>query len=262
MTRELSPTDPTRRFSNRVEYYVRSRPKYPRALLEFCRDKLGLLPTHKIADIGAGTGILTELFISNGNEVSAVEPNTEMRTAAESALAINPNFHSISATAESTTLPDASVEYVVAGQAFHWFDRARARREFARILAPSGWVLLIWNERRVEAGGFAADYEKIIREFETDLKYVSHQSLTSTDSAAMKEFFAPAACLTASFDNAQSLDLKGLRARAMSSSYLPLPGHPRCEEMLNRLATLYDEHQINGKVWQAYDTKVYYGRLD
>jgi SAM-dependent methyltransferase len=256
----FSPINSTHRFSDRVEFYLRSRPKYPPALLKFCQGTLGLRSPHSIADIGSGTGFLSELFLDNGNDVYAVEPNANMRQAAETLFADRRNFHSMDATAEATGLADASVDFIVAGQAFHWFDRPRARAEFTRILRSGGWVVLVWNDRRVEAG-FSTDYEQIVLEFETDLKHVSHQQMTATDSDILAQFFAPASYATASFDNPQSLDLDGVLARAMSSSYLPAPGHPRCEEMLNRLKQIYDRHQIAGQVVQPYDTRVYYARL-
>jgi SAM-dependent methyltransferase len=146
-------TDSTRRFSDRVNYYIRSRPRYPADLLQFCISELGLKAEDKIADIGSGTGFLSEHFLRNGNDVFGVEPNEPMRRAAERDLAQYPKFHSIAATAEQTTLPAGQFAFVVAGQAFHWFDAPRARAEFQRILKPGGQVILVWNERE-KAGEF------------------------------------------------------------------------------------------------------------
>src|SRR5690348_13627227 len=103
--------DSTTRFSNRVAYYVRSRPSYPAALLRFFQDELGLSPSHAVADVGAGTGLLTELFVRNGNVTYAIEPNDDMRAAADAALSQSPNYRSIRGAAEATTLPDASVNF-------------------------------------------------------------------------------------------------------------------------------------------------------
>jgi hypothetical protein len=82
-----SDTDSTQRFSTRVGFYVRSRPRYPSNLIPFLKSALGVLPAHVIADIGSGTGFLCEPFLSNGNPVFGVEPNAPMREAAESLLA-------------------------------------------------------------------------------------------------------------------------------------------------------------------------------
>src|SRR5437868_4581721 len=135
----LQHTDPTQRFSQRVSFYIRSRPHYPRAALEFLQHNLALRPEHVIADAGSGTGISSELFLENGNVVIGVEPNREMREAGDELLKPRfEKFRGVHGTAEATTLPDASVDFVVAGQAFHWFDPERAREEFRRILRPGG----------------------------------------------------------------------------------------------------------------------------
>src|SRR4029077_13490966 len=141
-------TDAKQRFSNRVADYVRYRPGYPSAVLDALRNECSLRPGHVIADIGSGTGFLSELFLKNGNRVYGVEPNTEMRQAGEEYLASYDNFSSIEGSAESTTLSDSSVDFVTAGQAFHWFERDAARAEFIRILKPAGWVVIAWNEDR------------------------------------------------------------------------------------------------------------------
>jgi SAM-dependent methyltransferase len=264
MEEDCNVLDPTRRFSSRVDYYVRSRPRYPQALLDFCRDELGMGPGKTIADIGSGTGFLSELFLGAGYEVFGVEPNDAMRHAAEKLLAGFANFHSVNARAEATSLDSGSVDFIVAGQAFHWFDRPKTRVEFRRVLRPGGWVMLVWNDRQKTQtpGDFSSEYDSVIKEFQTDLKRVSHADLTSRESTALNEFFAPNAVQTRSFDNPQTLDAEGVIARALSSSYLPLPGEARCQEMIERLHRIVDRCGENGKVVQPYTTKVYYGRLN
>jgi SAM-dependent methyltransferase len=259
-------SDPTRRFSDRVvsdrvEYYIRARPEYPSTLLKFCQENLGLRSSHLIADIGSGTGILTKLFLQNGNRVFAVEPNAEMRGAAEQTLSEFQNFVSRAGIAENTGLEEAGVDFVVAGQAFHWFDRVASRKEFARILRPEGWVVLVWNDRKVEADSFSAVYERIIQKYAIDLGRVKHQNITATEGKELEIFFTPGSYSTATFKNVQDLDLSGVIARALSSSYLPLPGQPRCEEMLDELRYEFEEYQQNKLVQQLYETKIYYGRL-
>src|SRR5580658_5846995 len=118
---------PTQRFSSRVSYYVRARPRYPAALLDFLKSDLHLSPAHRVADIGSGTGILSELFLRNGNLVLGIEPNAPMRAAGDDYLKNYPNFRSRDGTAETTGLADHSIDFAVAGQAFHWFDPPRAR---------------------------------------------------------------------------------------------------------------------------------------
>lgn len=141
-------TNPTERFTSRVENYVKYRPSYPAEIVPFLAEKAGLASESTIVDVGSGTGISSALFLDHGYRVVGVEPNGAMRAAAERMLGENPRFTSINATAEATTLPDDSADLIIAGQAFHWFDQARARAEFARILKPNGMVALMWSTLR------------------------------------------------------------------------------------------------------------------
>lgn len=249
--------DPTRRFSGRVADYVRYRPGYPEALLRALVEEAGLVPGSVVADVGSGTGISTELLLRAGGEVFAVEPNAEMRGAAEERLAGHPRFHSVAGTAEATTLPGGSVDPVVAGQAFHWFDRERFRAECRRILRPGGRVALFWNARRTEATPFLRDYEALLRRFGTDYERVDHLRLGPAD---FDPFFG-GPYESRRFPNEQVFDLEGLRGRLLSSSYTPGPGHPDHEPMLAELRRLFDRHQRAGRVRFEYDTELHLGRL-
>jgi SAM-dependent methyltransferase len=251
-------SDSTKRFSSRVENYIKYRPGYPPAVIKLLRRECGLARVSQIADIGSGTGILTEMLLKNGSAVLAVEPNPEMRQAAERLLGTHPNFHSVYGTAEATTLPPQSVDIIVAAQAFHWFDRARARQEFARILKPGGRVALIWNDRRTDSTPFLQAYEHLLQECSLDYRAVDHKQV---DAATIGAFFAPAAFKSASFENQQVFDFKGLKGRLLSSSYAPEQGHPKHEAMLRGLSEIFEKHARQDRVVFEYDTLVYYGRL-
>ena len=249
--------DPTRRFSSRVENYVRYRPRYPRQVLDTLAGECGLAPHSVVADVGSGTGFLTELFLQNGNRVFGVEPNPDMRQAGERLLRDYPAFTSVDGAAEATTLADHSVDFVVAGQAFHWFDAARARAEFLRILKPGGWVALVWNDRKTEGTTFLAAYERLLKTCSTDYEQVNHRHVGEDDFGAF--FGGP--FRQASFPSRQVFDFDGLRGRLMSSSYAPEAGHPSHEPMLDDLRALFEAHQAGGTVAFEYDTLLYYGRL-
>lgn len=252
-------TDPTRRFSSRVEDYVKYRPGYPPSIVDLLREECGLTTHSVVADVGAGTGKLSELFLQNGNRVYGVEPNREMREAAERLFAgRHAGFTGVDARAESTTLADHSVDLVAAGQAFHWFDRAQARREFVRILKPGGWTVLVWNMRRRSATPFMAAYEELLLTYAVDYEVVDHKHV---DEAALTAFFAPDRYHQAVFENHQAFDFPGLRGRLLSSSYTPEKGHPNHVPMLEALRVLFHEYQVDGRVTFDYDTRAYYGRL-
>ncbi len=244
--------DHTHRFSDRVDAYVRARPGYPPALLGLFH----LSPGEAVADVGSGTGLLTERFVAAGHPTFAVEPNGPMRAAAESRLGGDPNFHSVDGTAEATGLPEASVSLVTAGQAFHWFDAGRARGEFGRILRPGGVVALVWNERRGSAGDFTGGYGDLVRRFNADRSAVG--SMTP-GADVLAGFFGHRGYRTATFDNPQRLDRNGVLARLASSSYFPLPPDPRHDVVMAEAGQLFDRFQHGGAVTVEHDVAVYYG---
>ena len=248
---------PTARFSDRVENYIRYRPGYPPQVLELLRAECGLGPRHVVADVASGTGTFTRVLLENGNPVFAVEPNTEMREAGSRLLQSFAQLTSVEGTAEETTLPSASVDFVTAAQAAHWFDRRRARPEFVRILKSGGWCVLIWNERRTTATAFLRDYEHMLLTYGTDYKEVRHEHTTAT----IDEFFAPAPYQERCFELRQRFDYKGAAGRLLSSSYVPLAGHPNYDPMIEELGRIFRAHARDGMIEFEYNTRVYYGRL-
>jgi len=249
--------DPTKRFSSRVENYLKYRPSYPPEILPLLESECGLTAGSTIADIGSGTGLLTELFLKNGNPVFGIEPNPQMRAAGEKVLAKYPKFTSIDALAESTTLPDHSVDFVVAGQSFHWFDRVKVRTEFARILKPGGWVMLAWNGYRVKSSPFMAAYQGMVVSYGTDYSEVRRE----VEGCDVESFYAPAICTCARFEFQQEFDFEGLKGRFLSASFVPGPDHPNFEAMLDDLRRVFEAHENNGTVIFAYETVLYYGQL-
>jgi len=248
----------TQRFSDRVDDYVRYRPSYPPDVLRVLHEEAGLAPAAIVADIGSGTGISSQLFLDHGNTVLAVEPNHDMRLAAEKQLSSNPRFRSTDGTAECTTLADHTVDLIVAGQAFHWFNRREARLEFVRILRPGGFVVLMWNDRRLDSTPFLRDYEALLAEFSIDYQQVNHKNV---DEQAIAEFYAPADFQTQKIENHQSLDLAGLTGRITSSSYMPNIDHPSYRSMLEAIERLFRKRQRGGRVTIEYDTVLYFGQL-
>jgi SAM-dependent methyltransferase len=186
--------------------------------------------------------------------VYGVEPNDAMRRAAEALLGCEERFHSVPGTAEATRLPDASVDLVTAGQAFHWFDRARFRAEADRILRPGGRVALFWNRRRTDSTPFLRAYEELLLRYGTDYTKVDHARLGPDDFAAF--FGGP--YTSHHFPNEQRFDFEGLLGRLLSSSYAPGFGHPSHEPMLGALRELFDAHQEGGEVRFEYDTELYF----
>lgn len=250
-------SDNTARFSDRVEDYIKYRPHYPEVILAWLEANYGFSSSWDVADIGSGTGISTELFLGYGNRVYAVEPNAEMRAAAERLLGgYTGTFVSVDGTAEATVLAAGSARLIVAGQAFHWFDVARSRAEFLRILASGGVVVLIWNERLVDSL-FEKEYDALILEYGKDYKTVNHRNI---DDLLIGDFYRPASYVMKGFPNEQWFDFEGLKGRLLSSSYMPKSG-PGYAPMLRDLEKLFERHRQGGRVRVGYDTKVYSGVL-
>jgi len=250
-------TRATERFSSRVDNYARYRPGYPPQAIDLLRERCGLGPGARVADLGSGTGILTELLLASGAEVFAVEPNDGMRAAAEAQLGHYPRFHSVKGTAESTTLAAASVELLVAGQAFHWFDPQRARSEALRVLRPGAWAALLWNERPPELTPFLADYEALLKRHAPEYTRIT---ASRADAGTMREFLG-AAMEVRAFANQQILDFEGLKGRLMSSSYAPEPGDPHYEPMIALLREVFARHERDGRIVMPYSTLVYFSQL-
>jgi SAM-dependent methyltransferase len=241
-----------------VGNYVRYRPGYPEEIIELLKTECGLRRASVVGDIGSGTGKLSELFLANGNAVFGIEPNKEMREAGEGLLNGFANFKSVEATAEKTTLPAAAVDFIAAGQAFHWFDRKVCRAEFSRILKPGGWIVLIWNDRQTASTSFLTEYEQLLKTYATDYSKVDHKQI---DDEVVAEFFGYAPHKKV-FPNVQEFDCEGLKGRLLSSSYAPEEGQPKYSEMIVDLEKLFAKCQENDRVRFVYDTVVYYGRLN
>jgi SAM-dependent methyltransferase len=247
----------TSRFSDRVDNYVRYRPGYPAEALEVLKQECGLTREHVVADIASGTGIWTRMLLENGNRVLGVEPNTEMRQAGERLLAAFPAFSSVAGTAEATKLAYQSLDFVMAAQAAHWFDREGSRREFVRILKPGGWLVLLWNERLTDSTPFLRDYEQLLLTYGTDYDEVRHEKTTD----AVNEFFDPLPFQERVFANRQEFDYAGIEGRLLSSSYVPGPEEAKYAPMLRELRRVFDVHAVDGRATFEYKTRVYFGQL-
>jgi SAM-dependent methyltransferase len=269
------------RFSSRVENYIKYRPGYPQAIIDLLRKECHLTTDALIAAIGSGTGKLTEVFLNYGYRVLGIEPDPEMRAAAEYVLGQYPTFTSIAASAEATELPDGSVDVITSGQAFHWFDRERVRKEFARILVPKGWVVLVWNRQKTAGTPFLVALEQFWQTYLTreGLRgLATSQDLTLLLRATnpvyrwrldpelisqelIAPFFGSDGFALETFENPQIYDFEGMKGRVLSAGSAPQVDHPRYAEMLEALTALFWTHQVDGTITIEQETCVYYGQL-
>jgi len=249
-------TNSVERFSARVSNYVRFRPGYPSAIVDLLRDECALGDGVHIADIGSGTGFLARVFLDAGFFVTGVEPNREMRAAGDEILRGRSNFRSVEGTAEGTSLEDRAYDLAVAGQAFHWFDPRRTRREWERILKPNCCAALIWNERDPKTELMRA-IEDVIDRYSTD----NDRSIRERGRSRIAGFFAPSRVRSAEFPNHQHFDFDGVRGRVFSCSHIPNEGDPRSAPMVEDLKNVFDRYQTAGAVRFDYRTEIYWGKL-
>jgi SAM-dependent methyltransferase len=253
----MAAAEPTERFSDRVNDYVKYRPTYPDEAIDRIVEAAELLPGSVIADVGCGTGISSRPFLERGIRVIGVEPNDAMRAAAIEYLAGFPHFTANAASAESTGVKDHSVDAIIAAQAFHWFDMETTRFEFERILRPGGSVVLMWNERLLDATEFLREYEELLVKYAIDYSEIRHDRFGPEK---LRAFFG-APLKAYSFKNMQSFDLDGMVGRVRSSSFMPAADSPVYGELLDSLISLFAKHAENDRIEIFYDTRVYISRF-
>ncbi|HVV55630.1 MAG TPA: class I SAM-dependent methyltransferase [Mucilaginibacter sp.] len=251
-------SDPTKRFTNRVDNYVKYRPGYPPEVIDHLQKECDLSPGSVIADVGTGTGIFTKMLLERGYTVYAVEPNDAMRHEADRQLRSFPQYHSGGGSAEATRLKAHSIGLIVCAQAFHWFNTPETKAEFQRILKPGGWVALIWNNRDIEADDFAVAYELLLKQPGGDYERVNHQNLSETD---FVRFFKDGEYRLEKFHNQQVFGLEEFKGRAFSSSYVPAEESEAGHHFGALLDELFDTYQKKGKVVFRYNTEVYWGKV-
>ncbi|TDX01212.1 class I SAM-dependent methyltransferase [Dinghuibacter silviterrae] len=250
---DTSSLNPTQRFSDRVDNYVKYRPTYPQAIIAFLRDTIHLNRKNVIADIGSGTGIFTDLLLRHGFTVIGVEPNQAMREAGDKYLAHFHHFTSRDGRAEATGLEDKSVDLITAAQAFHWMDPGPTRLEFDRILKPGGHVLLVWNVRLTDTPFLRAIEDlKRNRGNNYDAIHASH-----ANEEKINAFFAPAEVRQKSFRHDQIMDFEAIKGQLLSSSYMPQEGQAGYDEMIVELGEIFQKYNENGVVHMEYETRLF-----
>jgi SAM-dependent methyltransferase len=245
------------RFTNRVNYYAKYRPSYPEGYLDYLVKEVGFNRESVVADIGAGTGILSKLLAPRVKAVFAVEPNSGMRLAAAEYCKNTPNAAVINGSAEATTLPASSVDFITAAQSFHWFNLEQARQEFRRILKPGGKVALVWNVRDTTSP-FGKEYENLLKYFCTDY----HSSGGgSTENLAYRLLFKNAEYDNHVFPNDRRVDLETLLGYALSTSYAPIRGDANYPAFIKSLKEIYERFAESGGLLLSMTTQSYVGEI-
>lgn len=232
------------RFTGRAQSYLKGRPPYPDAVVEEL-ERQGLAPGALVADVGAGTGAASLLFLHHGYSVIAIEPNDEMRAAAlASGVDARPG------SGEETGLPDSSADLVLCAQAFHWMDQPRAWAEFQRIARPGGFIALLWNNRARSGTPFLDELESLLRRY----------ALEDIAWAERMDKRCWPGMHRVVFPHTHRLDLDTLLARITSLSWMPRAGAPGHAEMAAGLRELFARHQRGGFVEMPHGCELYWTR--
>ena len=246
-------TNSTERFSKRSEGYLKYRAGYSPILLDFLKRECGLTSKCVVADVGSGTGLLAELLLRNGNKVYGVEPNREMREAAERVLGRYPGFESLAAQAESTTLASHSIDLVTVGRALHWFDYHKALSEFARIVKPRGWVVVVWLKRKTSTP-MLAQYEELL------LTHASEHRGKKSIQRKMENQLLAERFRNMIVDCQWTFNLDQLKGHTLSLSVSPDVGHPNYAPLIHGLEALFDKYHADDRLVFDYETSIYYGQ--
>lgn len=249
---------PTERFSGRVDAYRRFRSGYPREIIPVLEKRCGLAPESVVADVGAGTGMLAELFLENGNRVLAVEPNADMRAACQELVARYPRLTCIDGTAEATSLADRSVNFVAVGRALHWFDEEKCRPELVRILRDDGWLVLATQGPHIRTDPIIQGFRTILKEHGLDFAQLRHRY--DIEKAA-RRFFAEGDLQEAEFSSVEPMTYDELEGFMLSLSVIPQPDHPGFSAMQQALQEYFARHAVDGKLNMPMRCKIHFGHL-
>jgi SAM-dependent methyltransferase len=232
----MSELDPQRRFSRTVEHYRRHRPSYPEALVDWIAARVPA--GAPVVDVGAGTGIFSRQLASRGLDVIGVEPNADMRAAAEREGGVR----YMAGEASALGLPPKSAGLVIAAQAFHWFPLEPTLVEWRRVTRDDGWCGVVYNLRAPTPFGDA--YQQLldrIREYRVAPKGSEALRALEARLATFEPF---------EVEHVQSLDRDAFIGRALSSSYV---AHAADQDGVRAaLAALFDRYAQDGQVSFKY----------
>jgi len=246
----------TDKFSGKADLYAKARPNYPSQLIDYLIERLSITNDTVIADVGSGTGKLSVEFLKHGCKVFCVEPNKDMRNAAERMLSEYSGFTSVNGTDADTTLADNSVNIVTVAQAFHWFDVDRFKAECKRILKQKGAVAVIYNHRTV-GSDLVAENAEICKRFCLCFKGFSNK--LNADAIAKIAFLFDYRYETVRFENNLTYSKELFVQRMLSASYAPTENASQYGEYVTALENLFDKYSNDNILTLPNETIAYIG---
>ena len=251
----MNKSAPTKRFSSRAEDYARYRSDYAPEAITRIFEISGLGAEAVVADIGAGTGLLTRHFLETGRKIYAVEPNPEMRTFAEADLSRYSNFVSLPGSAEETGLPDQSIDLIAAGRAFHWFQPEPARKEFLRILKPQGWIAMIWLKSR------GTDLQEVFEAIRSAEHGFTPKDEGRPPFEPLPYYLGHDNIIVEEFSHPIRVDLETFWGEYRSYSHAPEPDHPLFPKFEQAVQDVFEQYQVDGLMHWELKTELYLGQI-
>lgn len=243
-------------FTEKAKIYHESRQRYPDEMIDFLYNKLHINSQMLIADIGSGTGILSECFLKRGNQVIGVEPNDAMRQLSNLNLSYYDNFKSIKATAENTKICENSVDIVISGQAFHWFRQNLFKKECLRICRKTPLIIIVWNKK---ADSLIEKERQSIRKSINNIQDY-YQNSWDLRIKGVRHFFSEEYnCIE--FNNDIINDYDTFIKRSLSDSQAPNKGHEQYNLYIDKLNNFFMKYSKNGVITIKNKTIVFWGTI-
>lgn len=247
------------KFSGIAEIYDNYRPTYSYKFLDWLKAYMSVSDIHAIADIGAGTGILTELLaeIYPDANITAVEPNDSMFDVLTFKMKNRSNIILNKTTAENTCLESNSIDLITAAQAFHWFDVKEFKKECKRILKPEGKVCLVWNSRQ-EDNDLAQETIQLFKKYCKN--YSGFCGGVCSGKKYADEFFK--GYIYEEINAPTYFDLPMFIGRNLSMSYAPKIGEPEYKPFIEGLIDLFIKYNVDGILTIENNVVSYLGEID
>ena len=243
------------KFSDKAENYAKYRLDYSNKILEYFSE-YNFNNNSVIADIGSGTGKLSKIFLDNGNMVYGIEPNDNMREMANKLLMGFDKFVSVNGSAENTTLQNGIIDFVVVGQAFHWFDANKALYEFKRIIKNNGVLALIWYHRKTDTP-FWNEYENILIKNIPEYKGNIHRNYTNEE---IKKYFVRE-YRKIELESSRELSFNEVMGSFSSGSYAPKEDTMEYKKINNLFDKIFNDYNKDNKIICNYGFEIYMGKI-
>ena len=248
------------RFSSKADVYSKYRPSYPDAFINYLYGEVCFKSESIIADIGSGTGKLTEQLLKQGSFVYGVEPNDDIRNAADKLLSSYIKYKSIASAAEDTGLSSESIDFITVAQAFHWFDPVRFKTECQRILKKNGKVVLVRNERNMKS-------KMVCENLEINNKYSVYVMQNTKNPYAGKSIqeadcYKTGAYEYKEFENIIEMNDEVFIGWNLSNSNAPNENDASGALYISELKKLFHKYQCEGYVSMPFITQCYVGDVN